>query len=128
MIALALFVLGGLVLALLPVYVGCRVLRVGNPSWWAALLAVVAAVALQDLAFGYIDDDSLAWLASLLLAAFAFSLLLDTSYWRGLLIGSLVLAVQLVVTFTLLGGTPPTEVLDQRITAAQEELWPEYHN
>ncbi|MBW3166329.1 hypothetical protein [Ferrimonas balearica] len=126
MMALILFVGAALVLALLPVYVGARLLRVGNPAWWAALLAVVAILALQDLAMKYIDDIELAWLAACLLGGFAFSLMLDTSYWRGLVIGTLVLGLQFAVTQVLLDGQPPAEALNNRILAAQEELWPEY--
>ncbi|MBY6188431.1 hypothetical protein KUV89_17580 [Marinobacter hydrocarbonoclasticus] len=127
MIELALFLVAGLILAMVPVYAGCRLLRVGNPSWWGALAAVVAALALHDLAMNYIDDIELAWLASALLGGFAFSLLLDTSYWRGLLVGLLVLVLVALVTDMFLGGTPPGEELTRRIALAQQELWPEYH-
>ncbi|MBY5922238.1 hypothetical protein [Ferrimonas balearica] len=127
MMALILFLGAAVVLALIPVYLGCRILRVGNPSWWGALAAVVAALALQDLAMRYVEDIELAWLASVVLSGFAFSLLLDTSYWRGLVIGIFVLGLQFVVTQVLLNGEPPSEALNNRILAAQEELWPDYH-
>ncbi|MBY6018484.1 hypothetical protein KUW04_11920 [Halomonas denitrificans] len=124
LVGLGLFAVASLLIAVVPVYLGARLLRVGNPAWWAALLAVIATLALQDLALKFIDDIELGWLAACLLSGFAFSLMLDTNYWRGLVIGAFVLMVVAGATEWLLDGTPPVEELDRRIAQAQQALWP----
>ncbi len=124
---LALFILCALILSLIPVYAGARLLRIGNPSWWAALAAVVAALALQDLALRFLEDQSLAWLVSLLAGAIAFSLMLDCPYWKALLVCVVVMALQWGATSLLLDGVPAHVELNRLVGETQKELWPDYH-
>ncbi|WP_345316004.1 hypothetical protein [Ferrimonas gelatinilytica] len=124
---LGLFLLCALLLSLLPVYGGARLLGIGNPSWWAALAAVVAALALQDLALRFLEDQSLAWLVSLLAGAIAFSLMLDCPYWKALPLCIVVMSIQWGATELLLEGVPAHVELSRLVGETQKELWPQYH-
>ncbi|GAA4901296.1 hypothetical protein [Ferrimonas pelagia] len=125
---LFLFLIIAVLLALTPVFVGVRALKIGNPSWFAALAAVAALLALQDLAQLFLDEPRWIWLAGLIGGGFAFSLLLDCPYWKAFLICILVLLMQWFATVNLLEGTPPVQELQRLVKGSQAEIWPQYQD
>ncbi|WP_028117567.1 hypothetical protein [Ferrimonas senticii] len=127
LLQLMIFLAASLIIGLAPIYVGARVLRTGNPSVIGAVIALAAVLALQDMAFRFIEETQLAWLASVFAGAFAISLMVDCPYWKALLISGLIILIQMLATDALLGGTPAPEHLGELISGTQKELWPDYH-
>ncbi|SHI14467.1 hypothetical protein [Ferrimonas marina] len=123
---LTVFLAVALLLSLAPVYLGVRVLRIGNPALWAAILGIAAALALQDLALRFIETDTMAWSAAILGGGIAFSLMLDCPIWKAILVCVLLLVMQALVTHFLLDGVAPYEELSRLVEGTQKELWPQY--
>ncbi len=126
MLQLALFLAAALIIGLAPVYVGARILRTGTPSVFAAIIAIAAFLALQDLSFRYINELNWAWVVSLLSGAIAISLMLDCAYWKALLVTGFIIIIQLLATDILLNGTPAPEYLSELLSQTQQQLWPAY--
>ncbi|MFI3245346.1 MAG: hypothetical protein R3Y10_02490 [Ferrimonas sp.] len=126
MLQLVLFLAAALIIGLAPVYVGARLLRTGSPSMIAAIIAIAAFLALQDLSFRYIAEPNWAWISSLLSGAIAISLMLDCAYWKALFVTGFIILIQLLATDILLNGIPAPEYLSELLSQTQQQLWPSY--
>ncbi|WP_298439294.1 hypothetical protein [uncultured Ferrimonas sp.] len=127
LIQLVVFIMATLAVGLAPIYLGARILRTGNPSWFGAVLALVAVFALQDMAFRFVEDTDLAWIASIFAGSFAVSLMLDCPYWKAAIICAFIILIQVLATNAFLGGTPAPEHLSHLVLETQKELWPDYY-
>lgn len=124
---LLLFLLVALLLGLMPIFAGARILKIGNPSFFAAAVALAGVLALHDLVFLFFPEQSWAWIVSAAAGAFVVSLMLDTPLWKAFVISGSILLVMVAATDGLLHGTPPMEHLTELVKGTQKELWPAYN-
>lgn len=116
MLALLIFVLIVILVALLPIKLAAVLVGAKRTSFFACLIAVILASLLAGLSQAFDVPGGL--LSAWLISSIGFMLVLDTTYWRALLISILQALITLLTRFifdAMLGvafvsGTPPQGV------------------
>jgi hypothetical protein len=101
MILFAIALLVGL--TVVPVMVGARVVGANNTGFGSALLAVLVLAALSIGIGKFIGNQFLAFVVSVAAGGLLLSTILDTSFWRGIGVGVVVVIVQYIVMLLFAG-------------------------
>ena len=87
-----------------PVMVGARIVGARNTGFGPALLAVIILACLSAAVDKFITSQLVAFLASAAAGAFLLAGILGTTFWRGLAVSVIIVAVQMVAAVVLIGA------------------------
>lgn len=93
-----------ILLTIVPVMIGARLVNAQNTGFGAAFMAMVALFVLSAVIGLFVPSENLGIALSIAGGAALFAGILGTTFLRGLVVSIVVVAIQTIVIFVLIGG------------------------
>ena len=91
-------------MTVVPVMIGARLVNARNTGFAAAFMAVAALFVLSAVIGLFVPSENLSIALSIAGGAALFAAILGTTFLRGLVVSIVVVAIQTIVIFALIGG------------------------
>jgi len=101
---LLIFLILVLCISVFPVMIAAKFVKSPKTGFGPAVFAVLFFFCISVVCETFIPNEGLASLASMLLGTFMLAAVLDISLFKAVIVALMILAIQLVVSFVLLGG------------------------